>query len=121
MMKRLAVISVFALLSGCGGGAITIAVDNQDSVPYILRIIGGGTSHAWLVPANSAGQGPTLSADERPFEVLDTADCAEVARFALGAGRQTLVVWGNDQAPTSRDGIASGLSALIPIADPCPL
>ncbi|TAL11828.1 MAG: hypothetical protein EPO00_02915 [Chloroflexota bacterium] len=119
-MKVLTLVVGCALLSGCGGGAITIAVDNRDSDPYILRIIGGGTSHAWLVPANSAGQGPALSSDERPFEVIVTPDCAEVARFALGAGRQTLVVWGDDHAPTSQDGIVSGLTALTPIADPCP-
>jgi hypothetical protein len=121
IVKWLLLVLVATLVTECGGSPLTIAVDNRDEVAYLLRIIGGGGSRAWLVPPHSVGLGPTISGEDRPFELLVTLDCTEQARFALVGGRQTLVVWGHDMAPSSQDGIANGLAALAQVADPCPL
>ena len=119
-MSRLGVMFLAMVLLGCSSSA-TVAVNNMRAQPLLVRMIGGGTSEAWLVPAGQQGIGPTLNAEDRPFVLISTLDCEEVARFAPSAGSQTIVVLSSDAAPQLSDGIAAGLGPLARIADPCPL
>ena len=118
--RWLGVLLLGLTLGGCSPNT-TIAVDNMGAMPQLLRVVGGGGSRAWLVPPGTAGLGPTFLAEDRPFVLITTLDCKEVARFAPAGGRQTIVIEESGVAPQLHDGIDEGLRALTATTDPCPL
>ena len=107
------------MLAGCGlPSQVTIAVNNDDPTPYVLRI--GPGDGAWLVPPNDRGIGPTFPSEPRSFVIVSTPDCKEVGRFAMDAGSYTLFVEGGSMGnPDVVTGPFPSLPALERIPDPC--
>ena len=106
-------------VAGCTG-SLSLAVENRDSVAYLLRIV-DGRHRAWIVPPNASGVGPTDDGSDRRFVIISGLDCSELGRLGLATGNYTLMVEGGGMAnPDLRDSIDDGLQRLQQVVDPCP-
>jgi hypothetical protein len=98
---------------------LSVAVENRDAVPYLLRVV-DGRHRAWMVPAVSSGLGPTNDGSETRSVLISGMDCSEIERLGLSTGDVTLFVEGGHMAdPDLKESIASGLPRLEQIVDPC--
>ena len=101
------------------GSPLSLAIENRDSVGYLLRVV-DGQHRAWTVPPNTSGTGPLNDGSERRFVIVAGLDCTDLERLGLATGAHTLMIEGGGMAnPDIRDGIDAGLTPLEQIVDPC--
>jgi hypothetical protein len=101
------------------GSPLSLAVENRDSVGYLLRVV-DGQHRAWRVPPNTTGTGPLNDGSGSRFVIISTLDCTEIERLGLATSAHTLSIENGAMAnPDLRDGIGPDLSPLEQIVDPC--
>jgi hypothetical protein len=106
------------LVAACAP-ALSIAVENHDSVGYVLRVL-DGRDRAWRVPANGAGVGPVDEGGGTRLVLLVTEACEEVGRYGLTGGDVTMVVEAGAMAnPDLVTSVDRSLAPLVQIPDPC--